>query len=146
MSRHFPPIVPFGSFMNFTPTLPNLYWNVDSHEERIKKLCIEFCKMIDYVNSFRDTINGSSEAINELTDEFEDFKEHGFEEFYEEQLDSWINDNFAKVMKEVLNYGVFFGLTDDGYFTANVAWQLSTVFDTDMNYRSENYGHLILKY
>ena len=49
-------------------------------------------------------------------------------------------------MKSILNYGVFFGLTQDGYFCANVAWQLNCVFDTIMDYSNENYGRLTLTY
>ena len=35
------PIAPFYQFTEFTPAVPNLYWDVYSAEERMKKLCME---------------------------------------------------------------------------------------------------------
>lgn len=139
-------IIPFPLWNMFTPTLPNFYWDVDSQEERIKRICLELKKLTEYSDYLASELNLDHEIIKELEQAFQDFIDGNYDEFYKQQIHQWIIDHFPELMKAILNYGVFFGLTDDGYFCANVAWQLTVVFDTIMNYADENYGHLTLTY
>lgn len=140
------PIAPFFGWTQFTPALPEFYWDVYSAEERIKKICCELHKLCEYANMLGENINIDHQLIDELQDAFTKFMESGFDDYYKAQIEAWINDHFIDVMKAILNHGVFFGLTEDGYFCANVVWQLTTVFDTVLDYNSENYGHLTLTY
>lgn len=145
----FPPvphITPYPFWTQFTPTLPSLYWDVDSHEERIKRICLELHKLVEYSNYLGDNINIDHETIKELQDAFQKFMESGFDDYYKEQIEQWITDNFASLMQLLLNQGIFFGLTEDGYFCANVLMQLTIYFDTIMDYSSDDYGKLTLKY
>ena len=41
-------IIPYAAWTDFTPTLPQFYWDVYSAEQRIKHICYELCKMHCY--------------------------------------------------------------------------------------------------
>lgn len=139
-------IVPYGSYTAYTPALPQFYWDVYSAEQRIKHICFEIDKIINYADSLGVQLNVTHDDVAELQQEFEKFKESGFFEYYAAQIEQWIRDNFNKIMKQILNQGIFFGLTEDGYFCANVAYQLTFVLDTIANYSDENYGRLTITY
>lgn len=139
-------VVPYPFWNKFTPTLPALYWDVDSHEERIKRICLELHKLVKYADYLGENINLDHETIEQLLADFEKFQESGFFDYYAEQIEQWIRDNFNEIMKQILNQGIFFGLTDDGYFCANVAYQLTFILDTIANYSDENYGRLTITY
>lgn len=139
-------IVPYGSYTAYTPALPQFYWDVYSAEQRIKHICFEIDKIINYADSLGVQLNVTHDDVAELQQEFEKFKESGFFDYYAAQIEQWIRDNFNKIMKQILNQGIFFGLTEDGYFCANVAYQLTFVLDTIANYSDENYGRLTITY
>lgn len=138
--------VPYASFTNFTPVLPAFYYDVYSSEQRIKAICMEIDKIINYADSLGVQLNVTHDDVAELQQEFEKFKESGFFDYYAAQIEQWIRDNFNKIMKQILNQGIFFGLTEDGYFCANVAYQLTFILDTIANYSDENYGRLTITY
>lgn len=140
------PLSPFCSFMGATPVLPSLYWDVYSAEQRWKSIGKLLKKLCDYVEYMGDEMNIDRDTINQLLADFEKFKESGFFDYYAAQIEQWIHDNFGEVMKSVLNNGVFFGLTEDGYFCANVAYQLAFVLDTIADYSDDNYGRLTIEY
>lgn len=54
------------------------------------------------------------------------------------------------VVRKVIDYDdtryVFFGLTEDGYFCAYTPPKWAIEFDTDMDYESDTYGCLKIKY
>ena len=139
-------IVPYGSYTAYTPALPQFYWDVYSAEQRIKHICFEIDKIINYADSLGVQLNITHDDVAELQQEFEKFKESGFFDYYAAQIEQWIRDNFNKIMKQILNQGIFFGLTEDGYFCANVAYQLTFILDTIANYSDENYGRLTITY
>lgn len=140
------PLTPFGTFMGATPVLPSMYWDVYSAEQRWKAIGKLLKKLCDYVEYMGDEINVDRDTINQLLEDFEKFKESGFFDYYAAQIEQWIRDNFNEIMKQILNQGIFFGLTEDGYFCANVAYQLTFVLDTIANYSDENYGRLTITY
>lgn len=139
-------IVPYGSYTAYTPALPQFYWDVYSAEQRVKHICYEIDKIINYADSLGVQLNVTHDDVAELQQEFEKFKESGFFDYYAAQIEQWIRDNFNKIMKQILNQGIFFGLTEDGYFCANVAYQLTFILDTIANYSDENYGRLTITY
>lgn len=139
-------LVPYSSYVASTPVLPAFYWDVYSSEQRIKEICKELCKLVDYANELGIYTSADRERIDALYAEFEKFKESGFFDYYAAQIEQWIRDNFNEIMKQILNQGIFFGLTEDGYFCANVAYQLTFVLDTIANYSDENYGRLTITY
>lgn len=139
-------IQPYSAFTQYTPALPQFYWDVYSSEQRIKHICFEIDKIINYADNLGIQLNVTHDDVAELQQEFEKFKESGFFDYYAAQIEQWIRDNFNEIMKQILNQGIFFGLTEDGYFCANVAYQLTFVLDTIANYSDENYGRLTITY
>lgn len=139
-------VTPFPYWNAYTPTLPNLYWDVDSHEERIKKLCLELHKLVEYADYLGKEINLDHATINELEDKFQDFIDGNYDEYYQKVISDWINEHFAEVISAGVRQ-VYFGLTDDGYFCAYVpdSWSEIT-FDTGSVYGRSDYGRLILKF
>lgn len=139
-------IPPFWGFTDFTPTIPKLYWNVKSQEQRILRICEMLDKLICYSDYLGDNVNINREEIEALKAEFEEFKEHGFEDYYLEQIEQWVNDNL-ETLYHLLVKQVFFGLTLEGYFVAYIpeSWD-DIVFDTGMSYGIDTYGRLILRW
>lgn len=139
-------IAPFWGWTEFTPALPDFYWDVYSAEERIKKICMELHKLCDYANMLGENINIDHEIIKELEDAFTKFMESGFDDYYKQQVDAWINANFQTIMNSLMGKMLFFGLTDDGYFVAYIPKKWELAFDTDIVSDSENYGRLQIFY
>lgn len=139
-------ILPFWGWTWDTPALPEFYWDVYSNEQRVKKLCWEFAKMVAFSNYLVDNINDDHELITELQDAFDEFMAHGFDDYYKEQVERWVDENFQMVMNGLLGHMLFFGLTDTGYFTAYIPEMWAIAFNTDVDYDSANYGCLEIKY
>ena len=91
-------------------------------------------------------INIDHDAIEALEAEFEKFKESGFLDYYEKQIEAWIQANMERIISEAIKM-VFFGITDDGYFCAYIpkSWA-GIMFDTGAVYGNDDYGCLILEY
>lgn len=140
------PLVPYGSFVLNTPTIPKFYWDVYSQEQRLKQICCELEKLMQYADMLGVNLNIDHEAIIELQEQFKKFMESGFFDYYAAQLEKWINDNMERIISKAIKM-VFFGLTPDGYFCAYIpsSWA-GIMFDTVADYASENYGCLVLKY
>ena len=114
-------------------------------------------KVIDYVKSTADTLN---EWKAEHEQEYKDLLAHvdaiqawidGLEDGDIPQalldgLATWIDNNIEDLIGRNIRY-VWFGLTNDGYFAAYMpdSWP-ELWFDTVMDFSSEYYGHLLIKY
>lgn len=135
----------YAGFTSFTPTIPKLYWDVYSQEERIKRICCELHKLCEYATALNVNINLNHDMIEQLRKEFEQFKDGEMLDFYEAQITAWINANMERIIEKSIRM-VFFGLTLDGYFVAYIpdSWQ-DIIFDTGADYNNERYGRLILK-
>lgn len=59
-------IASYFGWTQFTPALPDFYWNVYSAEERVKKICFELDKLCNYANMLADNINIDHTLIDEL--------------------------------------------------------------------------------
>lgn len=130
----------------FTPAIPKFYWDVDSQEQGIKQMCKTICLIIDYLNQVADQVNLDTDAIKKLEEDFKAFVEHGFDDYYREQMEKWFNDNAWTIYQKIAKQ-VYFGLTSDGYFCAYVpdSWKEIT-FDTGAVYGRSDYGRLCLKF
>ena len=127
--------------------IPKFYWDAESPEQRVKALCMLYDKLMAYVDALKDAVNVDSEAIKELQDAFQKFMESGFDDYYAEQVARWIAENLQKIIDAMTVSTVYFGLTDDGYFTAYYPISWKTVqFDTIADYSSDYYGCLVLLY
>lgn len=139
-------LVPFLGFTEYTATMPSLYWNVDSQEQRIDRLCEQLHKLVCYANYLGEKINLNHDDIEALKVQFQKFLDGEMLDFYEAQIQAWIDENMERIIKAAIKM-VFFGLTQEGYFVAYIpeSWNEIT-FDTVMNYADENYGRLVLEY
>lgn len=139
-------VVPYGSYTAFTPTLPEFYWNVYSAEQRIKHICNEIDKLVNYADNLGVHLNITHQDVEALKKLFQNFIEHGFEKYYEEQIEKWFQDHAWEIYQKIAKQ-VFFGLTSDGYFCAYVpdSWKEIT-FDTGAVYGRSDYGRLCLKF
>ena len=140
------PLAPFGCWP-YTMVIPKFYWDAESPEQRVKYLCMLYDKLMAYVDALKDNVNVDSEAIKELQEAFQKFMESGFDDYYAEQVAMWIAANLQKIIDAMTVSTVYFGLTDDGYFTAYYPLSWKTVqFDTIADYSSDYYGCLVLLY
>lgn len=149
MAWNFPapaPLAPFGCWP-YTMVIPKFYWDAESPEQRVKYLCMLYDKLMAYVDALKDNVNVDSEAIKELQEAFQKFMESGFDDYYAQQVAKWIAANLQKIIDAMTVSTVYFGLTDDGYFTAYYPLSWKTVqFDTIADYSSDYYGCLVLLY
>lgn len=149
MNGEFTPVYPqpyFGAFTAFTPALPKFYTDVLTMEQGFKELCKQFVKMIAYSDTLAEAINGNTTAITELQEKFVEFVASGFDDYYREQVRTWVSENLEYIFTQVVKQ-VFFGLTDNGYFCAYVPDSWSDIqFDTGAVYGEETYGRLILRF
>lgn len=140
------PIPPFWGFSAFTPTIPKLYWNVKSQEQRILNLFDLLNKLVCYCDNMGLQIDVNAQDIADLQKAMQELKDGGLLDYYEQQIYQWIQDNMEALISASIKF-VYFGLTDDGYFCAYIpdAWS-DIVFDTGMVYGRSDYGRLILRF
>ena len=140
------PVPLWPAFFPSAPVVPKLYYDALSPEQRIKKICEALHRICEYANELGVAINVDHQIIEQLEADFTTFMESGFDDYYKEQLAAYIEEHFSEIIYKILNTGIFFGLTQDGYFCANVAYQLTFVLDTIIDYSSDNYGRLTITY
>ena len=141
------PIIPmYCGFTDFVPSVPQLYWNVVSNEQRIHAICKELDKLICYAEFLGININDYANIVEELQREFDEFKASGFLDYYEQQLNAWINEHMPEIIAKSVKM-VYFGLTLEGYFVAYIpdSWK-EIIFDTGMVYGEDTYGRLLLRW
>lgn len=138
--------MPIAGATEFTPSVPKLYWDVDSQEQGIRQLWKVVDRLCRHANDICDQTNLNTADIAELKRRFEEFVEHGFDDYYAQQIEKWFEDNAWKIYERVARQ-VFFGLTSDGHFCAYVpeSWR-EIEFDTGAIYGTEEYGRLILRF
>lgn len=136
----------FAGWTEFSPTVPKLYWNVRSAEQRTLALCEQVHKLVCYADMLGEKICLNRKDIDELKDQFQKFMESGFDDYYAEQIEQWINDHMPDIIRQAIRM-VWFGLTLDGLFVAYIpeSWD-DIVFDTGAVYGTSEYGRLILLY
>lgn len=137
---------PFYPHFDYIPVIPKIYYDVKSPEQRIKMLCCEIDKLINYADAQTEQINVNSADIAELKCLFAKFQESGFDDYYLEQVEKWLESNMWCIMSWA-SRTVWFGLSDDGYFTAYVPDNYNFLdFDVIMDAESPDYGKLVLSY
>jgi hypothetical protein len=100
----------FRAFTDYTPVIPEIYWNVYSQEERIKKLCMEYAKLIAFTDSMVDTVNEQYEIIEDMKQRFPELvnedvitelnkmvEEGSLLPIVQEAIDTWMNERSAQV-------------------------------------------------
>lgn len=138
-------IPPFAGWVPYNATIPKMYWDTYSQEQRIFAMCDMMHKIACYADMLGIEIGNAHEEIDNLQKQFDDFKAGRFIDYYERQIDKWIADHSDLIYQKFAN-GVYFGLTMEGRFAAYIpqGWD-SIYFDTGMEWGEETYGRLILK-
>lgn len=131
---------------NVQKVLPAVYTDELSYYELLANIQAKVNEVIESLDNLNSWQEAQDALISALTKSVQEFIDGGYLDEFETLVHKWIGDNFTDVMKAILNHGVFFGLTDDGYFCANQVWQLTTQFDTIADYASDDYGKLVLVY
>lgn len=137
-------IIGFWGYTDFTPTLPALYWDVESQEERIKKICLEMHKLCEYANYLGENINLDHETIEKIYEEFETFKDSGFTDYYIDIITNWVENNFAELISKHLGI-VWPAISDDGNFVLYSATVMNLSWDVDMS-KTDDFGRIIIRY
>ena len=139
-------VPPFAGYTEFTTSIPKLYWNVKSQEQRILAICEQLHKLICYSDMLGEKVNIDHDHIEELQTLFDKFMESGFDDYYADQVEKWISDHLAFIYEETVKQ-VYFGLTLDGHFVAYIpeGWS-DIIFDTGAVYGEDTYGRLILRW
>lgn len=144
--RHLTGLPPFPGFLASTPVVPQLYWDVYSSEQRWKEICRQLGALCDYADKLNINIGINADNIKELEKQFEKFKESGFIDYYQKLLLDWMNENMWCVLSWS-SRAVWFGISDDGYFTAYVPDNMNFLdFDVILDAESPDYGKLLLSY
>jgi hypothetical protein len=119
---------------------------VYSAEQRIKHICYEIDKLVNYANMLGRNINVTHEEVEKLKRELQSLKDGGLLKYYIEQIYEWIQTHMRELMSAAVKQ-VYFGLNDDGYFVAYVpdSWREIT-FDTGTVCGRTDYGRLVLRF
>lgn len=126
--------------------LPAVFDDSLSYYELVCKVSDKLNEVIDANNELAGYVADNAADIKELQELFQKFIDSGFDDYYKDQVDKWIDEHLSYIFTKIAKQ-VYFGLTDDGYFTAYIpdGWS-DIVFDTGMVYGRTDYGRLILKY
>jgi hypothetical protein len=137
-------VLNYWGWADYTPTIPKLYWDVESQEERIKKICKELHKLCEYANYLGENINLDHETIEKIYEEFEKYIESGFTDYYIDVLNKYIEEHFAEIMRK--HMGIIWPAIDDtGHFVLYSATIMDLSFDV-MQSKDENFGRIVIKY
>ena len=139
----------FESWLGFTGSIPDAYWNVWSDEQRYMWLCKQLCKLVEYSNAQTRVINANTTDIEELAADLAGLKEtfaDDFEAYFKARICEWLCRNLDCIVGNAVKF-VQFGLTGDGKFTAFITsnWDFLE-FDTVMNGASADFGKLKIVY
>ena len=63
------PIIPYANYTQFTPALPEFYWDVYSSEQRIKEMCCEIQKMRKYAEYLAEYVSEIEEGVDDKLQE-----------------------------------------------------------------------------
>ena len=131
----------YSGWTAFTPTIPKMYWNVYSQEQRIKDLSVNYCKVEQYLDMVAEQTNSWNEMYTRVVQDALDEFENELNNEIPSHIDALMPDAITRAIKMV-----FFGLSEDGYFLAFIpdTWD-EIQFDTGFSYTDQNtYGRLIL--
>lgn len=141
-------ILPFPIWTDFVQTIPKMYYDAYSQEQRLHTICKQLHKVICYADYLGKKVNITHDDVEKLLADFDKFKESGFIDYYEQQLNAWIDGHMAGIIAKYVKQ-VWFGLTLDGHFVAYIpedgAWD-DVIFDTGMVYGEDEYGRLMLRW
>ena len=143
------PIPLFNAWLGFSGDVPQIFWNIQSNEQRYKFLCKKLCELTEYASMLGIEINADRAEIERMAQEITDFKAdfaEEFEDYFKEKVCEWINVNLTCILSNAVRF-VTFGISDTGRFAINIPtnWEFLR-FSMDNDGDSPNYGKLAINY
>lgn len=130
---------------NVQKVLPAVYDDSLSYYELLCKIQEKLKEVIQSENYLNEWQAAQDEVIGELEQLVQDFIAGGYKQDFDQFAQDWLDENIQQALTKAAHM-VFFGLTDDGYFTAYIPTDWSFVFGTIVDYDDENYGSLTIRY
>lgn len=94
MPTIFPTIPPYRDFTVSPPVIPSLYWNVYSQEQRIKAICKELKKCIEYAEA-------CGKETNEIAKAIEDIYDGKLDPVIVAVVEEWFAENEPEIMDDI---------------------------------------------
>ena len=91
--------IPFWNFTDYTPTIPKLYWDVRSQEQRILNLFELVNKVICYADYIGTDIDSLIDMVNELSTRLDTVLDEVEQELQETK--DWVNDRINGLIDEI---------------------------------------------
>ena len=146
----YPEFMPIARYIDYSPAtwiIPKMYWDAFSQEQRYHALCKQLCKLISYADQLGIDTKYLGDLYTQLAADFEKFMESGFDDYYLEQVQKWIDEHLQYIYRYTIGQ-IFFSLDDKGYLIAHVpvGWE-QIRFSTPLDYSDQStYGRLCLTY
>lgn len=121
--------------------------------EFLLRVCRKMNELISAVDKIGNQVQLNAEAIealqndvNNILTELEKIKNGDYVSLYLDSIINYINNNIEGMVGNIVKF-VIFGLNQDGHFVALTpsTWQFIH-WDTIMDYSSQLYGHLVLRW
>lgn len=97
-------LVPFSPFLNGTPVVPDVYWDIYSNEQRLKWICCNLFKLIDYDNEQTKQINENTTDIDSMQDVIDSISNGEYTDKYIDGLAIYIDDNLINFIARIAHY------------------------------------------
>lgn len=134
--------------VTYRPTMPGYVEDAAAEFARMRTTQDQIHWLYRFVRQLREYVNDYpqlKDRVTELENLFKKFQESGFDDYYKKQIEAWISEHMPDILGEAITF-VMPGITDDGHFCVWFPKRWRVVFDCVMNYASQNYGKLSIKY
>lgn len=140
-------------FWTTIKTLPMDFTGDITDYEFLSHVCAKIREVIASTNTLGNQVQLNTSAIQQLQQdvenieaELEKVKNGDYVSLYLDSLINYINANLQELVGNIVKF-VVFGLSQDGHFVAMTpsTWQFIH-WDTIMDYNSQLYGHLVLRW
>lgn len=134
-------------------TLPMDFTGDLTDYEFLSRICNKIRELIGEVNKLGNQEQTNTNAILEIQKDVENIESElqkvangDYVSLYLDSLINYIDNNLIELVGRVVNF-IVFGLSQDGHFVAMVpaTWQFIH-WDTILDYNSQLYGHLVLRW
>ena len=97
---------PFPHFAAFkyTPTIPAIYWNVCSPEQAFEQLALHYDKLVAFIDSMVDTVNGQYQIVNEMQEQLPALVENDVNDYLDSAFADPTSDLYTLVNNTVTQW------------------------------------------
>ena len=127
----------------------NIFPYTDFHELNLDWILTHFKEFMDQIDALNSWKDQHEMEYQELKTYYDEIVSGHFPDSMIAGLNKWLTENGADIIGEFVKF-IFFGITDDGYFVANIpsSWDDISFGTTgyDEIVPGYDYGHLTLAY